>query len=117
MKKYKDMTSEEIAEEIALAMGWGKEGRHWWDGKTYPYLTPHTPEREDDEKEWNPRHCLNQCAVFEDWLIKNNKWDDYSVGLIELCVRSSGKAKTQHAICATASQRCETFIATMRETT
>ena len=124
MKTYSQLSDQEVAEAIAEEMGWTKEINHWWDGETYPYVL------EDSDHEvllgetaWNPRHDLNQCRVFEEWLEKQDHpkigpselQEKYSYALRNLVVgRSYYLIEEWFAIIrATPDQRCEAFLKTM----
>lgn len=121
MKPYSSFSDQEVAEAIAEAMGWELLGRRasnkilhalWKDhnGETW-----HTSNALIDHgKLFDPRHSLDQCAVFEEWTLNKGLFDKYLINISNMC----GSPKPHQRwlfnhVTATDSKRCEAFLKTM----
>lgn len=121
-KNYDELTDNEFADWSARIMGWVRHREtemHYavWLGSCKNPLVA-IENNQVGALYWNPRHSLDLCWLFEEWIIDeckhfgldslNSNWSRYRQNIFEIQGRT-----IELCVHATASQRCRALWLTM----
>ena len=110
MKTFKEMSDEEVADFIAEKMGWTlREHRVWVAENGESFYVCESPHH-CVCLTWNPMRSLDQCWIFEEWLIENEHTEYFDILEISMPNDDGNRSWSGHA---TAAQRCDAFYLTM----